>query len=72
MAGFSKTREILQRGTRAAQPGAGTVQEGTFYYVTDEQVTERSDGVATWQDVSDAGGGVSVPSWSRSFAIMGG
>lgn len=60
MAGYAKTREILQRGTRAAQPGAGTVQEGTLYYVTDEGVIERSDGTATWETFSGAGGAGTV------------
>lgn len=47
--------EIIQRGTRADQPAADTVCPGVLYYVTDELVTERSNGT-TWDDYSDAGG----------------
>lgn len=49
---------IWQRGLRAAQPAATAVAAGTIYYVTDEQVTERSTGAA-WEDVSDGGAGIS-------------
>lgn len=45
---------IWQRETRANQPLATDVAPGTIFYVTDEQVTERSNGTA-WEDVSDAG-----------------
>lgn len=48
--------EVILRDTRANQPAANTVPVGTLYYVTDESVTERSDG-ATWEDYSDAGVG---------------
>jgi hypothetical protein len=49
---------VIRRGTRAAQPEATAVTTGTLYYVTDENVTERSNGT-TWDDYSDvsAGGG---------------
>jgi len=46
--------EAIQRDTRANQPAAGDVVVGTLYYVTDENVTERSNGSA-WEDFSDAG-----------------
>ena len=46
--------DIIQRGTRAAQPAATAVSAGTLYYVTDEGKTERSTGAA-WQDCSDSG-----------------
>jgi hypothetical protein len=49
---YSKTRKIIQRGTRANQPAATSVQEGTIYYVTNEFVTERSNGT-TWDNISD-------------------
>ena len=52
--------EAIQRGTRAAQPAATAVVIGTLYYVTDEFVTERSNGAA-WQDYTD-GDGVAEPS----------
>lgn len=45
---------VIQRGSRAAQPAFGDVATGTIYYVTDENVTERSSGAA-WEDISDAG-----------------
>lgn len=48
--------DVILRDTRANQPVATTVPAGTLYYVTDENVTERSNG-AVWQDVSDSGGG---------------
>lgn len=46
--------EAIQRSTRALQPAATTVPAGTLYYVTDESLTERSNGT-TWQSVSDTG-----------------
>lgn len=46
--------EAIQRSTRALQPAATTVPAGTLYYVTDESLTERSNGTA-WESVSDAG-----------------
>lgn len=45
---------VIVRGTRAAQPAANTVAIGTLYYVTDESVTERSNGT-TWDSFSDGG-----------------
>jgi len=44
--------EAIQRGNRAGQPAATAVIIGTVYYVTDENVTERSNGT-TWDDISD-------------------
>ncbi len=46
--------DLILRDTRANQPAAGV--PGRLYYVTDENVTERDNG-ATWDDVSDSGGG---------------
>lgn len=46
--------DVILRDTRANQPAATDVAEGSLYYVTDEQVTERSNGT-TWDDYSDAG-----------------
>lgn len=54
----NRVQDIIQRGTRAAQPAANTVATGTIYYVTDEEVTERSTGSA-WEDISDAGNAAS-------------
>jgi hypothetical protein len=47
--------DVILRGTRAGQPAANTVAAGSLYYVTDENVTERSTGAA-WEDYSDSGG----------------
>lgn len=47
---------VILRNTRLNQPAANAVAPGTLYYVTDEQVTERSTGSA-WEDVSDHGTG---------------
>jgi hypothetical protein len=48
--------DVLIRDTRANQPLATAVAEGSLYYVTDEQVTEQSRG-GSWVDYSDVGGG---------------
>lgn len=45
-----KARNLVQRGTRSAQPAATAVAEGTLYYVTDEGLLERSTGSA-WQSM---------------------
>jgi hypothetical protein len=60
---FAKTRAILQRGTRAAQPAAASVQQGALYFVTDESVTEQSTGAAwvTFTDVPAGTGDVVGP-----------
>jgi len=47
--------DVLLRDTRANQPAAGDLAEGTLFYVTDEQVTEQSRSGA-WVDYSDGGG----------------
>lgn len=47
--------DVIRRGTRAAQPAAGTVPAGTLYFVTDEGLTERSTGAA-WEGFSDTAG----------------
>ena len=43
--------EVIRRGTRAVQPAASTVPAGVTYHVTDEGVTERSNG-SVWEDIS--------------------
>jgi len=53
-ADYRKTAQTHRRGTRADQPAATDVLAGTLYYVTDESVIERSNGVA-WQSYSGAG-----------------
>ncbi len=44
-------KTLTQLGTRAEQPAATSVYEGTLYFVTDELVTERSNG-NTWDPYS--------------------
>lgn len=51
-----RLEDVNLRGTRASQPAANAVATGSIYYVTDEFVTERSNG-STWDDISDAGTG---------------
>lgn len=38
--------DFLKRGTRAAQPAAASLPEGTLYYVTDESKLEQVVGGA--------------------------
>jgi hypothetical protein len=54
-----KLEDVILRDTRANQPAANAVASGTLYFVTDELVTERSDG-ASWESYTDAGSG-SIP-----------
>lgn len=58
----TKPRAILRRGTRADQPDATHVAEGTVYFVTDEAVLERSNGTA-WEGISPGSSGP-TPSWT--------
>lgn len=51
-----KTRGIIRKGTRALQPLATDVLEGTLYYVTDESKAERSNGTI-WESYSAVIGG---------------
>lgn len=54
-----RLEDVILRGTRAAQPLATAVGPGTLYFVTGENVLERSNGSA-WQPYSGvAGGGLS-------------
>jgi hypothetical protein len=46
--------DVLLRDTRANQPVASAVAAGSLYYVTDENITEQSDG-SSWLDYSDSG-----------------
>lgn len=50
-----KLEEVILYDDRASQPLATTVPVGTLYYVTDEGLTERSNGT-TWDDFTDTGG----------------
>ena len=47
----SRLQDVIQRGTRAAQPAATAVAIATLYYVTDEFLVERSTGSA-WESYS--------------------
>jgi len=51
---YRKTRYTHRRDTRANQPLASSVLNGTLYFVTDEGVTERSNGT-TWETYSGSG-----------------
>lgn len=72
---MARVRDIIQRDTRANQPDADTVDVGTLFYVTDELITERSNGT-TWDSYADEGGsatGVEVSvTAANSFLTMGG
>ena len=48
---MANLQDVLLSGTRAGQPAATAVAEGTLYFVTDEEVTEQSDGAA-WDPYS--------------------
>ena len=52
---MSTFANAIQRGDRASQPVATTVIIGTLYFVTDENVLERSDGTV-WESYSVIGG----------------
>lgn len=53
---MAKLEDVILRDDRASQPLATAVAVGTLYFVTDESVTERSNGT-TWDDYSGGGGG---------------
>jgi hypothetical protein len=53
---YRKTAFTHRIGTRADQPAATDVLEGTLYFVSDELLTERSDGT-NWISFTDGGGG---------------
>lgn len=65
---------FILRNTRANQPAANSVPTGSLYYVTDENVTERSNG-STWDDVSDVStGGASAQDrydalWQKDYFV---
>lgn len=49
-----KLEDVILRSTRALQPDAIDVPIGALYYVTDEALTERSNGTI-WESISDGG-----------------
>lgn len=55
---MAQLADVLLQGLRSAQPAATAVAAGTLYYVTDEFLTEQSDGAA-WSAYS--GPGFSLP-----------
>lgn len=64
-----KNRSVHQRGTRSAQPAAGSVLPGTLYFVTDEKVIERSNGT-TWESYGTATAVVGVTSIGINGSIV--
>lgn len=56
---MSLLAEVLIRGLRSAQPAATDVSPGSLYFVTDEGVTEQSDGT-TWNSYSGTGGAITA------------
>src|SRR4030095_15607794 len=62
--------DIHRRGLRSAQPAANTVTIGTLYFVTDENLTERSNGTS-WETYSGISGG-GPPSLHASTHSSGG
>ena len=56
---------VILRSTRALQPAATTVATGTLYFVTDEGITERSNGTI-WETYSGSGDALSA-----NFLLMG-
>ena len=65
---MSRLQDVIQRGTRAAQPVATAVPAGTIYFVTGENVLERSSGTA-WESISAAVGAVSGGASALGFAF---
>ncbi len=46
---MSALATVVARGTRAGQPAAASLPIGSLYYVTDENILERTTGAA-WQE----------------------
>lgn len=65
----SRLQDVVMRDTRASQPLATAVSAGTLYFVTDELVTERSNGT-TWDDYSD-GGSASITALTGDVTATG-
>lgn len=64
---MARLQDIIQLGLRAAQPLATNVSQGTLYHVTDELVTERSNGTI-WESY---GGGVGTVGINGTNGING-
>ena len=67
---MARIRDVIQYDTRANQPAANLVDIGTLFYVTDEGVTERSNGTI-WQTFSDTGASSVSTSATDQFLLMG-
>lgn len=65
-----RLEDVILRDTRANQPLATAVAPGTLYFVTGENVLERSNGSA-WQPYSGAGGGSGGISTVPLFGLDG-
>src|SRR4029453_11274765 len=63
--------DIHRRGPRASQPAATTVTVGTLYFVTDENLTERSTGTA-WETYSGPAAGSGPPAAHHASHETGG
>lgn len=66
----SRLQDVIQRGTRAAQPLATSVAAGTLYYVTDEGLIERSDGTS-WEAYSSSSGSSGAASSGYALSLLG-
>lgn len=65
---MSNLQDVLLRGTRAAQPAVADVAIGTLYFVTDELLTEQSNGAA-WVSYSGISSGDALP--FHPFLLIG-
>lgn len=52
---MSRLQDVLVQGTRASQPAANTLPNGSLYYVTDEQKIEQTNG-SVWSAYSGSSG----------------
>lgn len=64
-ASLLKTRNVSRRGTRANQPAATNLPEGSVYNVTDELLIERTTGAA-WQTF---GASFETGTWTPSLTF---
>lgn len=65
---MSRLEDVILRGTRAAQPLATAVGAGTLYFVTAENVLERSNGTS-WESYSGSSSGSIGGVASSGFAL---
>lgn len=69
----ARLRDAVLADDRASQPAATAVDTGVLYFVTDEDVLERSNGT-TWDQVATngGGGGMTNPMTTADDLIIGG